>query len=179
MFNKKLKYRNNEAFWQRGWILVSAVMMFIEALLILALWYNIQPRQQLFPERCTFPVSLDCLDYNVSGTYIAVTLRNHAGRDMNIQRISASSDAMGTSVNLGCSCYVVPASTSPPSNTIRNGQTLSYALNTPDTGCPNWCSYRDTGREKNLYNITVTYNWVDSPPNITHQLSGEMLSRGP
>ena len=132
----------------------------------------------LLPEKCSFPVSLTCSDQKVDPTQITLVLQNGAKKDMNIQKISAFSDALGSGSpipNWGCGCYYAPAN---GAGILSKGTTATFTLNTPDPGCPNWCYYRDTGRDKNRYNITLTYNWVDTP-NITHQLNGEMLARRP
>ena len=145
------------------------------ALLIvfLILFVAFVPLVLALPEQCTFPVSLSCLDYNVAANSLTLTLQNGAGRDMSITKISAASDGFGGNAavsNLGCGCTYSP---SKPTE-LNNGQIVTFSLDSPDAGCVNWCNARDTGRQKNTYNITVFYFWQDSP-SVSHVLQGEAL----
>ena len=143
----------------------------------LILFVAFAPLVLALPEQCTFPVSLSCLDYNVAANSLTLTLQNGAGRVMSITKISAASDAFGGYAaisNLGCGCTYSPSS---PTQ-LNNGQTLTFTLDTPDAGCADWCNEKDTGRQKNRYNITVFYFWPDSPT-LSHQLPGELLGESP
>ncbi|MBI2580738.1 hypothetical protein HYV85_02920 [Candidatus Woesearchaeota archaeon] len=149
-----------------GWAIL-VVLVVIGALA----YFGVLSPSTLLPEKCTFPVSLSCTDHSVGGTSITLILQNGAGRDMTVTRVSAASEALGTG-NLGIGC-----STGTITTTIRNGASATFTLNTLDSGgAPPNCAFRDTGRDKNRYNVTLSYNWLDSPT-ITHQLSGEMLAR--
>ncbi len=164
-----------------GWAIL-VVLVVIGALA----YFGVLSPSNLLPEKCTFPVSISCKDYTIGipmgiNTYGHILiLRNGAGRDMKVTRVYASSEALGTG-NLGCGC-----STGNINTVLRNGAEAEFELLVSDTisGCsPNgWsgpgnaCAPRDTGRDKNRYNITLTYNWLDSP-GITHQLSGELLAK--
>ena len=173
-FNKENKVPQPKAFRQYGWIVLSGGLIFIEALLILALWYNIQPRPGLLSEKCTFPVLLTCTDHKVTATGITMIILNGAGRDMNIAQVSASSDALGTG-NLDYGCSTPPG----PSTILSNRQAATFILKTADNvGPPTSCTFRDTGRDKNRYNINISYNWLDSI-GINHQMSGELLAKKP
>ncbi len=159
-----------------GWAIL-VVLIVIGALA----YFGVLSPSTLLPEKCTFPVSLTCSDFSVTGTQIQLILLNGAGRDMAVTKISASSDALGgtSPINLGCGCGTAAGTT-----TIRNGASATFTLATPDVVgvvCPagaglNYCTFKETGRDKNRYNVTLTYNWVDSAT-ITHQMSGELLAR--
>ncbi len=153
-----------------GWAIL-VVLIVIGALA----YFGVLSPSTLLPEKCTFPVSLTCSDFRVTGTGITLILLNGAGRDMAVTKISAASDALGgaSPINLGCGCGTAAGTT-----TIRNGASATFTLATPDipAGCANFCTFKETGRDKNRYNVTLTYNWVDSAT-ITHQMSGELLAR--
>ncbi|MBI2176418.1 hypothetical protein HYU40_03680 [Candidatus Woesearchaeota archaeon] len=168
-FNRKKGQAAMEFLMTYGWAIL-VVLVVIGALA----YFGVLSPSTLLPEKCTFPVSLSCTDHSVSGTAITLILQNGAGRDMTITRISAASEALGggaNPANLGCACGTGAIST-----TFRNGGSATFILSTPDAGCATYCQFRDTGRDKNRYNITLTYSWLDSPT-ITHQLSGELLAR--
>ena len=150
-----------------GWAIL-VVLIVIGALA----YFGVLSPSTLLPEKCTFPVSLTCTDHSVAQTQIILVLLNGAGRDMTVARISAASQALGVG-NLGCGC-----STGAITTALRNGQQLQFTLNILDAGCAGACTYADTGRDKNRYNITVFYSWTDSPT-ITHNLAGELLGRKP
>ncbi|MBI2140824.1 hypothetical protein HYU16_00205 [Candidatus Woesearchaeota archaeon] len=78
-------------------------------------------------------------------------------------------------MNLGCACDT-PAAGYPV--TLRNGASASFTLNTLTAGCANYCTFRDTGRDKNRYNVTMVYEWLDAT-GIDHELPGELLARRP
>ena len=146
-----------------GWAIL-VVLVVIGALA----YFGVLSPSTLLPEKCTFPVSLSCTDHNVGGTSLTLILQNGAGRDMTVTRIAAASEALGTG-NLGQGCTTAAITTA-----LRNGASATFTLGTGDVAGA--CNFRDTGRDKNRYNMTVTYNWLDSPT-ITHQLSGELLGR--
>ena len=149
-----------------GWaILIALVVVGVLA------YFGVLNPTALVPEKCTFPVSLTCTDYSVAASSITMILRNGAGRDMSVTSVSASSEALGTAIDLGNACNTAAGAV-----TIRNGESTTLVLDAPNVA--NWCDFRDTGREKNIYNFTVTYNWLDSP-SITHQLQGELLAKSP
>ena len=167
-------------FKKNSWVIVPVLLSFSILAVVVAIpiinptiCYGYLCPAPTLPEKCTFPVSLICLDHSVTPTYVALSLQNGAGRDMNIQRISVSSDALGTSVNLGCGCYAAPANND---GILKNDATAAFTLKTPDPGCPNWCNYKDTGRDKNRYNITVFYRWADDPT-VIRTLPGELLAK--
>ncbi len=146
-----------------GWAIL-VVLVVIGALA----YFGVLSPSTLLPEKCTFPISVTCRDHSVSQTAVTLILLNGAGRDMQISRISASSEALGTgSLGIGCSTGAITTA-------LRNGATNSFTLNVPDSGTA--CTFRDTGRDKNKYNITVSYSWLDSAT-VTHELQGELLAK--
>ena len=162
-----------------GWAIL-VVLIVIGALA----YFGVLSPSTLLPEKCTFPVSLTCTDHQVSSGTITLILLNGAGRDMNIPQAAASSEALGLG-SLGCACRTTPNS---GAVTLRNGQTATITLNSPEVppiaACASAappvtpCSFRNTGRDKNRYNITLWYNWSDSPT-VQHTLTGELLGRKP
>ncbi len=161
-----------------GWAIL-VVLVVIGALA----YFGVLSPSTLLPEKCTFPVSVNCVDHSVSGSAVTLIMLNGAGRDMKINRVSASSEALGSG-SLGCSCITggLPL-------TLRNGEKATFTLDSPNpgdasncdpdtTGPLTSCSFKDTGRDKNRYNVTVYYSWLDSQT-VTHTLPGEMLARKP
>ena len=61
--------------------------------------------------------------------------------------------------------------------TFRNAETKTITIWTL-MGAPAGCPEIDTGRDKNRYNVTIFYSWLDNQA-ITHQLAGELLARKP
>jgi hypothetical protein len=129
--------------------------------------------QNLIPEKCIFPVSLSCVDYETDYNHISLLLQNGAGRDMLIYNISAASEAFGgdaTQPNLNCTCNYFRKTL------IKNGEKIKFVLDNSTESCPGWCNQRVTGRTKNKYGpITVSYSWADSPSS-PHILTGELLA---
>ena len=153
-----------------GWAIL-VVLVVIGALS----YFGVLSPSTLLPEKCTFPVSVSCSDHQVTASTVVFVLQNGAGRDMRINRISASSEALGGAgaANLGCACNT-PALGYPV--TLRNGASATFTLDT--AGCVGYCTFRDTGRDKNRYNVTAVYEWLDAT-GIDHELPGEVLARRP
>ena len=135
-----------------GWAIL-VVLVVIGALA----YFGVLSPSTLLPEKCTFPVSVNCLDHQVTSSTIKLIMLNGAGRDMQVSKITAESDAL-----------TAPCSTAAGTKTLRNGAKETFDL----TSCTN----TPTGRDKNRYVINISYNWLDSPT-ITHVMPGELLSR--
>jgi len=150
-----------------GWAIL-VVLVVIGALS----YFGVLSPATLLPEKCTFPVSVNCVDHSITGTGVTIILQNGAGRDMIVREISASSDALGAGGG-GEDCSLPSTA---EGLTLRNGERLQYDLS--DENPAEACVFRDTGRDKNRYNITVYYSWSDSPT-ITHRLAGDLLAKGP
>ena len=179
-----------------GW----AILVVLIVISVLAYFGVLKPGG-LLPEKCTFPVSISCLDQSVSDTYITVTLQNGAGREIRLRGMTATGDALGTdgSGNLNvCSTKidsgdgdVIPDTIADDCPTAAgigdngcvsgyqfvNGETKTVTMAYEGTTL-NGCIYTDTGRDINRYNVTLFYSWGDSTL-IMHQLSGELLARKP
>ncbi len=175
-----------------GWAIL-VVLVVIGALA----YFGVLSPATLLPEKCTFPVSISCTDHSVTPTYIAVVLQNGAGKDMIIRGVTATGDALGTNQNQLSLCSTKsptgeapsPTDTCPVSTglgvngctspTLTNGASTAVTLkNSKGADNPTECTFVDVGRDKNRYNVTVFYSWLDSP-GIMHQLPGEMLARRP
>lgn len=154
-----------------GWVILTAQLI-VTALLSVLIYFGTSSPSTLVPEKCTFPSSLTCIDHFETTSKIALTILNNAGSDMTITKASAASQALGTG-DLGCGC-----STGATATELKNGQSTTLTLATPDANCSNGCNYKDTGRDSNIYKLTVFYH-LDDSPSISHQLNGEMLTRSP
>ena len=161
-----------------GWAIL-VVLIVIGALA----YFGVLSPSTLLPEKCTFPVSLTCTDHSVAQTSMTFIMLNGAGRDMRVWAVSATSDSLRG--GLACNCN----NTAQGSVALRNGQSQTFTLTgnptTPGATCDDdgvgphtACDYIDTGRDKNRYNVTVSYSWQDSLT-VYHRLAGELLARKP
>ena len=125
-----------------GWALL-AVLVVIGALAYL----GILDVETILPERCTFPVPLNCQDHVVNEANLQLVLLNGAGRGMNIRSIIAESEAFnqdGTGDdNYKCVWVPVTPVTSGPgvspvvggnidadgTHLLRNGESQTFNLN--------------------------------------------------
>ncbi len=163
-----------------GWAIL-VVLVVIGALA----YFGVLSPSTLLPEKCTFPVSVNCVDHSVSGSAVTLIMLNGAGRDMAIRGVTATSDALGATASTPqattCSTEsdlngiptvadACPVTQCSGGSTFRNGQRTTITIDQLH------CVARDTGRDKNKYNITVYYSWLDSPT-LMHTLPRELLSR--
>ncbi len=146
-----------------GWAIL-VVLVVIGALA----YFGVLSPATLLPEKCTFPVSISCTDFSIGASSITLILLNGAGRDMVVTSVSASSQALGDASG-GQSC-----STAAGNTTLRNGASTTFTLSTGGAAC----TFSDTGRDKNRYNLSLNYAWLDSR-SITHGANGELLARKP
>ncbi len=135
-----------------GWA-IMVVLVVIGALA----YFGVLNPSTLLPEKCTLPMMLNCQDHKVDGTTNTIKLKvqNGAGRDMKITALAITGDA----VSAACSWS--------GTTTIANGETGELTAST--------CGITATGRTKNRYKITMTYQWLDST--YTHTMEGELLAR--
>ena len=174
-----------------GWAIL-VVLVVIGALS----YFGVLSPSTLLPEKCTFPVSISCTDFTVTTGTVSINLQNGAGRDMIIRGATATGDALtppvggaamcGTQAGAPTVAAFCPLSAGPPANgcvfggassaTLRNGASGFITLATVQAA--GGCTFVSTGRDKNRYNITVYYSWLDSPT-VMHQAPGELLARGP
>ncbi len=157
-----------------GWAIL-VVLVVISALS----YFGVLSPATLLPEKCTFPVQVSCNDHSVSGTSITLIMLNGGGRDMIVRDIGATSEALGGAAGDGVtdnSCHMTLSDI-----TLRNGAKGTFVLDADiagDGGTNAGCDYHDTGRDKNRYNVTMYFSWLDSTT-ITHALPGELFARGP
>ena len=154
-----------------GWAIL-VVLVVIGALS----YFGVLSPSTLLPEKCTFPVSVSCLDHSVAASSITIVLQNGAGRDMTVRSLDAVSDALGGAGGSGTSNNQCITALGASGQSIANGASVSFTLSTA-VGV-NGCNFRDTGRDKNRYAINVSYSWTDNI-GITHSLPGELLGRKP
>jgi hypothetical protein len=124
----------------------------------------------LLPDKCTFDVTLQCIDFDIQQNQISFVIQSNAGRSMLIRNISISSAALGNGLGYE-KCYKKTGNT-----ILRNNAKISLDLNEPSIDGA--CTFRDTGRYKNKYNILLTHSWSDSE-DIIHKISGELFAVGP
>lgn len=110
--------------------------------------------ETLLKETCSFPVDLDCLDKQVFVDKIVIYLQNNAGRDIIVDSIQATSDALQSSCGMSTT------------TTFLNSKKQIFTLN--------GCNFNDTGKEKNVYEITFNFSWADTPT-IKHSVLGRIL----
>ncbi len=153
-----------------GWAIL-VVLVVIGALA----YFGVLSPATLLPEKCTLPIQLNCDNHRVTATggfgggndNIQIVLQNGAGRDIQMTSIAFSGDG----ISGACTATAAAGTTAPADNAqiLPNGMKSTYI--TPAT-----CNLVDTGRDKNRYDILVTYAWADSNT-ITHTFTGELLAR--
>ncbi len=163
-----------------GWAIL-VVLVVIGALA----YFGVLSPSTLLPEKCTFPVSVNCVDHSVSPTAVTVVLLNGAGRDITIRGVTATSEALspgaGAAQTTTCSTEAdlngipqltdeCPVTQCTGGSTLRNGQKTTITINKLQ------CEFKDIGRDKSRYNVTLYYSWLDSS-GIMHTLPGELLAR--
>ena len=165
-FNRKKGQAAMEFLMTYGWAIL-VVLVVIGALS----YFGVLSPSTLLPEKCTFPVSLSCLDFSIGNSQINLILQNGAGRDMVVTAINASSQALGDGNGDQLCTTAIGVNT-----TLRNGASVNFLLATPVPATA--CTFFDTGRDKNKYSISVSYAWLDSRT-ITHISNGDLLAKKP
>ena len=72
-----------------GWALL--VVLIVIGVLTYSGFANIS---NLLPEKCTFSISVNCLDHSVKKDSIRLSLENAAGREMVVRSITATSEVL-------------------------------------------------------------------------------------
>jgi len=137
-----------------GWAIL-VVLVVIGALA----YFGVLNPSQLLPEKCNLPIGFNCKDFRVTSGQIKLDIENGAGRGVEINTITLTSDALTN----GGPCR----STTP--------KTLANGAHTEFTASKVSCAHNPTGRAKNRYDIEIIYKWLDSPYN--HTMNGELLAR--
>ena len=113
-----------------GWALL-AVLVVIGALAYL----GILDVETILPERCTFPVPLNCQDHVVNNNNVQLVMLNGAGRGMNVRSIIAESEAFGAdgTGDDNYKCIWVPLDSgnidADGTHLLRNGESQTFSLN--------------------------------------------------
>ncbi len=152
-----------------GWAIL-VVLVVIGALA----YFGVLSPSTLLPEKCTFPVSVNCIDHTVTASSVQLILLNGAGRDMKINDAGIMSEALQASAT--GTAYTCSLKVSEKGQTLRNGQRTTLTLD--NSLVATGCNYNPTGRDKNRYAINISYSWLDSQTTV-HTLPGELLARGP
>ncbi len=162
LFSSRTGQASMEFLMTYGWAILVVL-----AVLAAIIYFGVLNPTMLIPERCSFSAGMNCENYQVVSNQIVLVLQNSQGRDMLVSRVAASSDALGTG-DLGVVCADNTAVM------LNDGERATFILDEPDV--PGSCDYRETGRDKNAYDINISYSWQDSPA-ITHVLNGELLAK--
>ena len=156
MFRKKGSLKKAQAAMEflmtYGWAIL-VVLVVISALA----YFGVFNVANLLPERCTFPVTLACVDHRVDGgnNKITLQLQNGGGRGMNITNITVTGDGVSSTCQ---------------NNTVRslqNGEQGTFVISS--------CTIADIGRPKNRYQVDVAFTWLGS--SLEHTLTGELLAK--
>ncbi len=163
-----------------GWAIL-VVLVVIGALA----YFGVLSPSSLLPEKCTFPLQVSCRDHQIdvvsaADTDIKFTLQNGAGKGMRLVGVAIYSEALA---NKGVGCRGTVAGGSEP--LLPNGDSGEILISssgastilgtaiTPATAGD--CVFSNTGRDKNRYNVSITYRWADST--YDHTMIGELFAK--
>ena len=146
-----------------------------------------QPAEAYLPERCPFPVPLNCKDYVVTdeadhsdGTTqvpgIMIVLLNGGSREMYIKNITAQPKAFNpfneANGDYNCS-WVKPGDDDEPFR-LKNGQKARFSLtNSSEQEEEEGCPYNDDVKNKDWYSVQLRYSWADSP-DLSYVITGQV-----
>ena len=145
-----------------GWALL-AVLVVIGALAYL----GILDVETILPERCTFPVPLNCQNHVVNDRNLQLVLLNGAGRGMDIKSIFAVSEAFAeegqTDDNFKCAWTPVSSGgiNHLTKHLLKNGQSQTFTLR--------WSIPQDTkftlfsGNNNGVYTTSSSAGNIDVP----------------
>ena len=160
-------------------IIIIGVIGVIAVILlpVLAITYlGILDVDVILPEICTLPFPLNCQDYSINNDNIQLVFINGGGKGMYIKNITAESEAFkprdAGDGNHNCALTVAERD-----KQLRNGERRTYTLDV-STENGSKCTYYDTGRTANSYEIKIFYDWADNR-NITHTVDGELFAKAP
>ena len=158
-------------------IIVVVVATVIPIVLVIGAiaYLGILDVEVLLPERCTFPVPINCQDYIINEDSVQLVFLNGGGRGMHIRDITAESQAFKP-LDTGYGNHKCSLSVSERDQLLRNGEAKTYTLDV-STENGSKCVYHDTNMSKNRYEIEFFYAWEDSP--VEHKVSGEIFAARP
>jgi len=133
-----------------------AILIVIIAVGALAYFGVLNPGD-IFPEKCMLAPGFDCVDFTVADDGVSIMLQNSLGRDIIINSLELSSNALSGS----CKAEGMNA-------VLQNGKKDIFYANDPAG-----CSYAGNGR-KNNYEIILGYNDADS--NLDHKMQGKLFA---
>ncbi len=159
-----------------GWAIL-VVLVVIGALA----YFGVLSPSTLLPEKCTFPIQISCSDQaaliNTADNELSLTLvlQNGAGRDLLLRSMTATGEALTNDCYLNTSSDIVPGEQWPNGATrtviLSNDSVVDNVLGS-EASSTNGCAWTDTGRDKERFDIVMTYSWADSQ-SINHQFQGE------
>ncbi len=133
-----------------GWAIL-VVLIVIGALA----YFGVITPDSLMPERCSLGVGLGCNDFSVTEDDIQLKISNNGGREITINNINITSDALGN-----------PCSNSFQTN-IKNGEIATFLI----VGCPAQTS--ETSKKR--YAVEINYKYTDS--SIDRIADGELIAK--
>ena len=142
-----------------GWAIL-VVLVVIGALA----YFGVLSPSNFVPETCQFPINLNCEDYRVTSPagvgQIQFTVRNGGGKDVEITKMNASTDAFGGMI------YCVNTT----STTLLNGNAKDFTL----TGCAIPEDYAGSSK-KVKWGVEITWKYVGS--SFTHTSNGDLMAK--
>ena len=149
-----------------GWAIL-VVLVVIAALA----YFGVLSPDSLLPDKCAFPITLTCTDYNVKSTspQIQFTVVNNGAKDIAITRVEVKSSSI--TGNSGLGCY----NNTPV--TISQGSEFTFSVGNGPVGALPLvdCTLTASGRAKDKYLVNITYQNAGST--FTKYLQGQILAK--
>jgi len=138
-----------------GWA-IMVVLVVIGALV----YFDVLNPANFLSESCVLTMPLNCGDYSVRNGAIGLDIANSGGRAVEITSVSITGDALAgvCSVALGAAVSIDSGESAP--------FTVTDAVN---------CAKVATGRDKNKYAVSVSYNYAGST--YTHTSTGKVFAK--
>ena len=130
----------------------------------------------LLPEKCVFPISVNCKDYSVKTDSISLQLENAAGRVMIVRNIKVVSEILESLP--GFDAGTCELSDENKNYLFKKNAKHVFDLNMRSNNPSLPCVHKESAKGKNRYNIELIYSWHDSE-SITHIIKGEILVNVP
>jgi len=181
-----------------GWAIL-VVLVVIGALA----YFGVLSPSTLLPEKCAFPVILNCIDHNVIDREVTVVLLNGGGRPLIIRAASATGEGLadavaitGLGAEVDCNTegadpftpddtYSCPDSTGSGNNgctttsgVLGAGDQMSIFIREGDVAEGSNCVVQPTSKDKNKYEVKVYYSFQNSQ-SIVHSITGEVFATAP
>ena len=158
-----------------GWAIL-VVLIVVGALA----YFGVLNPSNLIPERCAFPASLTCNDYQIgsAGNFWKLVITNGLGKDIIVNGTTISSD-VGV-ITAGCNFTWTGAVGQPPVIVVPATQTATLCVG-PTAACggavaTGACTMDATKiNTKRKYTVNVIYSFTDSA--YLHPVAGEIFGK--